>query len=44
MFVLDCLVTMAWFFEDEATNYTQAILDTLAIVTLEFKISQKIHI
>jgi hypothetical protein len=26
-FVLDCSATMAWFFEDEATKYTQAILD-----------------
>jgi predicted nucleic acid-binding protein len=30
MFVLDCSATMAWFFEDEATDYAQAILDTLA--------------
>jgi len=30
MFVLDCSATMAWFFEDEATNYTQAVLDSLA--------------
>lgn len=30
MFVLDCSVTMAWFFEDEATKYTQALLDALA--------------
>ncbi len=30
MFVLDCSATMAWFFEDEATQYTQALLDELA--------------
>jgi predicted nucleic acid-binding protein len=30
MFVLDCSATLAWFFEDESTNYTQAILDALA--------------
>ncbi len=30
LFVLDCSATMAWFFEDEATQYTQALLDELA--------------
>jgi predicted nucleic acid-binding protein len=25
MFVLDCSATMAWFFEEEATKYTQAL-------------------
>jgi len=30
MFVLDCSATMAWFFEDETTQYTQTLLDTLA--------------
>ncbi len=28
-FVLDCSVTMAWFFEDEATPATDALLDQL---------------
>lgn len=28
-FVLDCSVTMAWCFEDETSDYTEAILDSL---------------
>ena len=28
-FVLDCSVTMAWCFEDEADTYTDAVLDAL---------------
>jgi len=28
-FVLDCSVTMAWCFEDEASRYTDAVLDSL---------------
>lgn len=28
-FVLDCSITMAWCFEDESTDYTDAILDSL---------------
>ena len=29
-FVLDCSVAMAWFFEDQATPYTDGMLETLA--------------
>ena len=29
-FVLDCSVTMAWFFEDEATPATDALLDRIS--------------
>ena len=29
-FVLDCSVTMAWFFADEATPGTDALLDPLS--------------
>ena len=29
-FVLDCSVTMAWCFDDEATPYTNAVRDSLA--------------
>lgn len=29
-FVLDCSVTMAWCFDDEATSYTNGIRDSLA--------------
>ncbi|MEK6777078.1 MAG: type II toxin-antitoxin system VapC family toxin [bacterium] len=29
-FVLDCSVTMAWCFEDEADKYSEAVLDQLA--------------
>src|ERR1700730_3122456 len=28
-FVLDCSVTMAWCFDDETSDYTEAILDSL---------------
>lgn len=31
-FVLDCSVTMAWCFDDEATPYTNAVRDSLAEV------------
>jgi predicted nucleic acid-binding protein len=31
-FVLDCSVTMAWCFDDEATPHTDGIRDSLAIV------------
>jgi predicted nucleic acid-binding protein len=31
-FVLDCSVTMAWCFDDEATSYTNSIRDSLADV------------
>ena len=31
-FVLDCSVTMAWCFDDEATPYTDGIRDSLATV------------
>lgn len=31
-FVLDCSVTMAWCFDDEATDYTNGIRDSLADV------------
>ena len=31
-FVLDCSVTMAWCFDDEATSYTHAVRDSLAHV------------
>jgi len=30
MLVLDCSVTMAWLFEDEATKYTESVLNALA--------------
>jgi hypothetical protein len=29
-FVLDCSVTMAWWFGDEATPYTDGVRDSLA--------------
>jgi hypothetical protein len=29
-FVLDCSVTMAWCFDDEATSYTDGVRDSLA--------------
>ena len=29
-FVLDCSVTMAWCFEDETTEFTEAVLESLA--------------
>jgi len=29
IFVLDCSVTMAWCFEDEMTDYTEAVFDSL---------------
>ena len=29
-FVLDCSVTMGWVLEDEKTDYTEAVLDSLA--------------
>ena len=29
-FVLDCSVTMAWCFDDEATPYTDGVRDSLA--------------
>ncbi len=29
-FVLDCSVTMAWCFEDEVTNYSEKIFDSLS--------------
>lgn len=29
-FVLDCSLTVAWFFEDEANSYAQAVEDSLA--------------
>jgi hypothetical protein len=29
-FVLDCSVTVAWFFEDEADAYAEAVEDSLA--------------
>lgn len=29
-FVLDCSVAMAWCFEDEITEYSEAIFDSLA--------------
>src|SRR5262245_54288386 len=32
-FVLDCSVTVAWFFEDEADAYAEAVEDALASVT-----------
>ena len=28
-FILDCSVTMAWCFEDEVTNYTENVFDSL---------------
>jgi predicted nucleic acid-binding protein len=31
-FVLDCSVTMAWCFDDEATPHTDSVRDSLAIV------------
>ena len=31
-FVLDCSVTMAWCFDDEATDYTNGVRDSLADV------------
>lgn len=31
-FVLDCSVTMAWCFDDEATDYTNSIRDSLALM------------
>ena len=31
-FVLDCSVTMAWGFDDEATTYTNSVRDSLAVV------------
>lgn len=30
MLVLDCSVTMAWLYEDEATDYTESVLNALA--------------
>ena len=33
-FVLDCSVTMAWCFDDEATPYTDGVRDSLADITL----------
>lgn len=32
-FVLDCSITMAWCFEDESNDYTDAILENLKNVT-----------
>jgi predicted nucleic acid-binding protein len=32
-FVLDCSVTLAWFFEDEADAYAEAVEDSLASTT-----------
>ena len=32
-FVLDCSITMAWCFEDESNEYTDAILEKLEIST-----------
>jgi predicted nucleic acid-binding protein len=32
-FVLDCSVTVSWFFEDEADAYAEAVEDSLASVT-----------
>lgn len=32
-FVLDCSITMAWCFEDESNEYTDAILEKLGIST-----------
>ena len=32
-FVLDCSITMAWCFEDESNDYTDAILDNLEDAT-----------
>ncbi len=29
-FVLDCSITMTWCFEDEATTYTEQVLDSLS--------------
>jgi predicted nucleic acid-binding protein len=30
LFVLDCSVTMGWVFDDEKTDYTEAVLNSLA--------------
>ncbi len=30
VFVLDCSITLAWFFEDEADGYAEAVEDSLA--------------
>ena len=34
-FVLDCSVTMAWIFSDEATEATDRVRDSLPLATLD---------